>query len=1548
MKHTVKYAVSALLLLVMVLTVFPVFSVPAAAAKGDDELTYDDLIVEDGLVTTFTPSNSTVDLEAGTWTSDDNLYTATIVQPEWWTIKGKSLGYTMTQAELNANYAASNNGGVGITMPSSLLNEEEFTVDIVLSAIGPLTEEGERSYTTGGWGNYRGNSTFIDIGPMRSMQFGGHDKYTIFVTRWFYDTGVWNDHGSKAGMGIIDTNSLSFDAQIKHFSMSYKKLAEDTANFILQTNGTQIFDYNSKTSTAASGYWGNRFFPIASAPFRFLHQYPGTVYSVRVYNRELTASEQIMNGFASLCKLYSASLDEFAALSDEGRLYVAEKVLAKGFDTKKATIEADIAAYAADYRAIEEKRAEEEAVKQELLASLEGRNTDTYLKYYVQKGLVAFLDGFVGLEEWNTNLDIEAGTWKSLVGDVTATITGTEWWSTNVNGKGIGYRLTLAQFDASKEDGKSVQGIELPTELLSMQFTVETVAQFVGLTNADGTRYEDPVTTTRGWGIYTDKHSTFSFGALKTMTFVCTSHGSHGTPMGFRWCYTPKEWGEHNGSEGYQDDTTIYRMDPAIPTTMTITKVAPNDAIANVAVYYGSSNTATISRSYTAINDRNPEFNLFKGLPATVYAIRYYNRPLSNTERAQNHMADLLSYYGLDTSLLDLVLTNLSNPDSFYPLFNSIGFDLSKEEAQEAFTNCLSGCWLSGLGVSGRLDGKTALRFAYTLNPEAIAAMEAAGYKMNIGAVVNVGGDVAPTLEANQFKTIFRDEDGNLNNAFLIRENVFGISVRYNCPTPLMSISEIYCLGFVELIYPDGSTQIFYLENNSESYDNNLFSYYENLRANAGYMDSAFVNEVVDNSFEKKELFVDAEGGDNAADGETEATAVKTIERAYELLLELLENEVPVNVTMSFASGKYVPEAHLILDGDEISQKYFRLTLKGEEDDSSIVTTNREFDGSGWSKVEGMPYYEYQFEPDAEGKYPYFRFLYVNGAVQEVAHQGFNRTYEAELAGGFDKMFKVKEQFDGVDNDNPNPEYKLYVDPAAVASLTQTDIDTGKVEFHMPIAWYYRVIHVVGVDTTDVAENGDVALYLKADEMQRWSAQHKFKGHYYWLQNAASFVDEPGEYFYDFNTGRMIYYPAEGVDMASATFEYPTGNHMLSFLDVDFITLDHMVFTGNNNDAFDTGAYLGGQATTAHGAFGSDTMSAVYFSNTSSVTVKNCLFHDLATTGLQFNDITKLPTVDTNRFYNIGCTAISFGSHSGTWDETRHCNIGIKVLNNHLDNIAWLTRGSTALYISVSRDTEVAYNTIMNTSYTGVSIGWRWSPADWAYGTYTQTEGARLHHNYFRDVMTDQSDGGGIYTLGGNAANDYHEYFNFMYENYFWFTEKCWDGQGMVMPYYHDGASSNWRTYSNVLILNPYRKVHTSIYVQNIIEQYTHNIHVEYNEIVAAYKDWETFDGGWDLDPIDQEYAIFGEDGNHPIPDYEQPNYGFRKYYSRIDFDRDLSQSDNYNYDHPLDIEGTYVVEMIEATGSEFFKPDAYEMFETMAPIYDDWYTDLEEAYINS
>ena len=166
------------------------------------------------------------------------------------------------------------------------------------------------------------------------------------------------------------------------------------------------------------------------------------------------------------------------------------------------------------------------------------------------------------------------------------------------------------------------------------------------------------------------------------------------------------------------------------------------------------------------------------------------------------------------------------------------------------------------------------------------------------------------------------------------------------------------------------------------------------------------------------------------------------------------------------------------------------------------------------------------------------------------------------------------------------------------------------------------------------------------------------------------------------------------------------------------------------------------------------------------------------------------------------------------------------------------------------------------------------------------------------------------------------------------------------MPYYHDGASSNWHTYQNVQILNPYREVFTAIYVQNGTTQLTQNIMVEDNEIVGAFKTWEQYIGDEVVTEEDWEYLIFGADTNNPKPAGHGTSYD---YYSRIDASRYLYQQNNTVYDHPEELFtwAGYVLDMIDATGSTLCKPDAEAIVEEMIPIYDQWYEDLEEAYNN-
>ena len=167
----------------------------------------------------------------------------------------------------------------------------------------------------------------------------------------------------------------------------------------------------------------------------------------------------------------------------------------------------------------------------------------------------------------------------------------------------------------------------------------------------------------------------------------------------------------------------------------------------------------------------------------------------------------------------------------------------------------------------------------------------------------------------------------------------------------------------------------------------------------------------------------------------------------------------------------------------------------------------------------------------------------------------------------------------------------------------------------------------------------------------------------------------------------------------------------------------------------------------------------------------------------------------------------------------------------------------------------------------------------------------------------------------------------------------------MLMPYYHDGASSNWHTYGNIEILNPLRiKPLAPIYVQNIEGQEAQNILVENNDIIGAYKDWDTYSNRLELSDLDWEYALFGEDTRRYAN--TEPWGHLYEYYSRINDDsRYLSHEGNTLHDSPQDFDLLgYTYMMMAETGSTLCPPDPDAIiYEMMQPIYDEYYAILEE-----
>ena len=240
---------------------------------------------------------------------------------------------------------------------------------------------------------------------------------------------------------------------------------------------------------------------------------------------------------------------------------------------------------------------------------------------YVQNGLKALCLAY-------DPTDIPAsGNWQGEVGGVT--LIGN--WSANESGKGIGYASKSANFS----------GIELPTEALGASYTVEAVITPAGVLDSE--------TGERKTGAASHDLA-IQLGAFK-------AYGEAGvdTPqnsLALRYYYAPSGGLNANGGEyatwnsflGYGvKDVMTYAVDHETDGASSRYVVRHDGVAANV--------LTVGEEDFVPFHLTDGRAQLFCYFPIDLYAVRVYDRVLTEAERAQNRFADLLLYHGIDPSL---------------------------------------------------------------------------------------------------------------------------------------------------------------------------------------------------------------------------------------------------------------------------------------------------------------------------------------------------------------------------------------------------------------------------------------------------------------------------------------------------------------------------------------------------------------------------------------------------------------------------------------------------------------------------------------------------------------------------------------------------------------------------------------------------------------------------------------------------------------------------------------------------------------------------------
>ena len=296
----------------------------------------------------------------------------------------------------------------------------------------------------------------------------------------------------------------------------------------------------------------------------------------------------------------------------------------------------------------------------------------------------------------------------------------------------------------------------------------------------------------------------------------------------------------------------------------------------------------------------------------------------------------------------------------------------------------------------------------------------------------------------------------------------------------------------------------------------------------------------------------------------------------------------------------------------------------------------------------------------------------------------------------------------------------------------------------------------------------------------------------FYLVNALQFLDEPGEWYLDVSQQKIYYWPRRNENMNTAKVVAPytetllklegTIDNPVSNIVIDGISFQHTGWmrpslqghVPHQAGLYMTEAYklrpagtkekpgLDNQAWVGRQAAAFEMNYAVR------TRIKNCSFKHLAATGFDMKRGVQNNITSGNLFKDIGGTAILAGNYGDEGreihlpfnpnNESEHCAV-ISIENNFITDVANEDWGTVGIGCGFVRNITILNNEIENVSYSGISMGWGWTP-DLNMMKNNMIVANKIHHygkhNY---------DCSGIYTLSAQPGSLIsHNYIDSIYK----------------------------------------------------------------------------------------------------------------------------------------------------------------------------------------
>lgn len=411
---------------------------------------------------------------------------------------------------------------------------------------------------------------------------------------------------------------------------------------------------------------------------------------------------------------------------------------------------------------------------------------------------------------------------------------------------------------------------------------------------------------------------------------------------------------------------------------------------------------------------------------------------------------------------------------------------------------------------------------------------------------------------------------------------------------------------------------------------------------------------------------------------------------------------------------------------------------------------------TGWKKQGRMYVADV---PEFNGRPLEFRQLWVNGRKADRARD----------VADFEKMYRIR----NIDKKNEI----LYVPAAAVKKI----LGERHAEMVIHEMWCVANLRIKGIKVQ--GDSAAVTFHQPESHihfMHPWPSPMVTKdGHNsaFYLTNARSLLDTPGEWYLDAKEQKVYYIPRKGEDMAKADVEAPAVETLMKIegtpdAPVKGITIEGVTFSyatwmrpsisGHaplQAGMFMTEAYKvrpkiirpnGDHKLDNQGWVGRPA-AAVSVRCAEDINFKGCTIEHCASTGIDFFEYTKGGSISRSTIRDVGGNGILAGSFGPEAHEahlpynptdSRIICTGLTIENNLITDVTNEDWGCVGIGAGYVRGIRILHNEISEVSYSGISMGWGWNQQPCAMAD-NRVKGNLIHH-YAKHMY----DTAGIYTLG--------------------------------------------------------------------------------------------------------------------------------------------------------------------------------------------------------